>query len=127
MIYFMLNISVVYFYSFIDLFNLYYIFRRGLYFCEVPWASDFDGVWHYRRLYYNNYYYYYYNYYTSSSSFCFCLASRCHLPLLFVGLEYGLTKNFKLAEKFFDQALAIAPSDPFVLHEMGVVEFHNGE
>ncbi|XP_033637648.1 cell division cycle protein 16 homolog [Asterias rubens] len=55
------------------------------------------------------------------------LMKGCHLPLLFVGLEYGLTKNFKLAEKFFDQALAIAPSDPFVLHEMGVVEFHNGD
>ena len=52
---------------------------------------------------------------------------RCHLPLLFVGLEHGQTKNFRLAEKFFSQALAIAPNDPFVLHEMGVAEFHNAE
>ncbi|XP_072035292.1 cell division cycle protein 16 homolog isoform X2 [Amphiura filiformis] len=49
----------------------------------------------------------------------------CHLPLLFVGLEHGQTKNFRLAEKFFSQALAIAPNDPFVLHEMGVAAFHN--
>ena len=52
---------------------------------------------------------------------------RCHLPLLFVGLEHGQTKNFRLAEKFFSQALAIAPNDPFVLHEMGVAAFHNAE
>lgn len=55
------------------------------------------------------------------------LMKGCHLPLLYVGLEYGLTKNFKLAEKFFSQALGIASSDPFVLHEMGVVAFHNGD
>nr|XP_054771442.1 cell division cycle protein 16 homolog [Lytechinus pictus] len=55
------------------------------------------------------------------------LMKGCHLPLLYVGLEYGLTKNFKLADKFFIQALGIASSDPFVLHEMGVVAFHNGD
>ncbi|XP_070538544.1 cell division cycle protein 16 homolog [Ptychodera flava] len=49
----------------------------------------------------------------------------CHLPMLYIGLEYGLTNNPKLAEKFFKQALSIAPEDPFVLHEMGVVAYHN--
>ncbi|XP_072179997.1 cell division cycle protein 16 homolog [Diadema setosum] len=55
------------------------------------------------------------------------LMKGCHLPLLYVGLEYGLTRNFKLADKFFNQALGIACNDPFVLHEMGVVAFHNGD
>ncbi|ESO83785.1 hypothetical protein LOTGIDRAFT_132783 [Lottia gigantea] len=49
----------------------------------------------------------------------------CHLPALYIGLEYGLTNNSKLAEKFFNQALSIAPEDPFVLHEMGVIAFQN--
>ncbi|XP_035828816.1 cell division cycle protein 16 homolog isoform X3 [Aplysia californica] len=49
----------------------------------------------------------------------------CHLPFLYIGLEYGLTNNPKLAERFFSQALTIAPEDPFVLHEMGVIAFGN--
>ncbi|CAL1530230.1 unnamed protein product [Lymnaea stagnalis] len=49
----------------------------------------------------------------------------CHLPVLYIGLEYGLTNNPKLAERFFSQALSIAPQDPFVLHEMGVIAFGN--
>ena len=28
----------------------------------------------------------------------------CHLPILYIGLEYGLTNNPKLAERFFNQA-----------------------
>lgn len=56
--------------------------------------------------------------------FCFL---RCHLPMLYIGLEYGLTNNSKLAERFFSQALSIAPEDPFVMHEVGVVAFQNGE
>ena len=51
---------------------------------------------------------------------------RCHLPFLYIGLEYGLTSTTKLAEKFFLQAQAIAPDDPFVVHEIGVIEYQNG-
>lgn len=47
--------------------------------------------------------------------------------MLYIGLEYGLTNNSKLAERFFSQALSIAPEDPFVIHEVGVVAFQNGE
>ena len=47
--------------------------------------------------------------------------------MLYVGLEYGLTNNTKLAERFFQQAVTIAPDDPFVLHEMGTVAFQNHE
>lgn len=55
------------------------------------------------------------------------LMKGCHLPLLYIGLEHGLTNNFKLAERFFSQALTIAPEDPFVLHEMGVIAFKSQE
>lgn len=47
----------------------------------------------------------------------------CHLPLLYIGVECGLTKNLELAEKFFYQAMSIAPLDVFVLHELGVIKF----
>nr|XP_042909728.1 cell division cycle protein 16 homolog isoform X3 [Parasteatoda tepidariorum] len=60
----------------------------------------------------------------------YCRASQlmkgCHLPLLYIGLEYGLSNNIRLAERFFSQAQNIAPGDPFVLHELGVVEYQNG-
>lgn len=55
------------------------------------------------------------------------LMKGCHLPLLYIGLEYGLTDNTKLAEKFFTQALVIAPDDPFVLHELGVIAYQTKE
>ncbi|KAL4220240.1 anaphase promoting complex subunit cdc16 [Mactra antiquata] len=55
------------------------------------------------------------------------LMKGCHLPALYLGLEYGLTNNPKLAEKFFSQASSIAPNDPFLLHEMGVIAFQNEE
>lgn len=69
------------------------------------------------------YYYLFLKY--SHESFVFL--SSCHLPMLYIGLEYGLTNNSKLAERFFSQALCIAPEDPFVMHEVGVVAFQNGE
>jgi len=47
--------------------------------------------------------------------------------MLYIGLEYGLTNNSKLAERFFNQAQLIAPEDPFVLHEMGVIAFQSKE
>ena len=49
------------------------------------------------------------------------------MPLLYTGVEYGLTNNSKLAERFFSQALEIAPDDPFVLHELGVTSFQKSE
>ncbi|XP_053482731.1 cell division cycle protein 16 homolog [Ictalurus furcatus] len=55
------------------------------------------------------------------------LMKGCHLPMLYIGLEYGLTNNPKLAERFFCQALSIAPEDPFVIHEVAVVAFQNGD
>ena len=57
----------------------------------------------------------------------FHLMKGCHLPLLYIGLEYGLTENTKFSEQFFQQALAIAPNDPFVLHELGVISYQMKE
>ncbi|XP_054280788.1 cell division cycle protein 16 homolog [Macrosteles quadrilineatus] len=53
------------------------------------------------------------------------LMKGCHLPLLYIGLECGLTNNIRLAERFFTQAQSIAPHDPFVIHEMGIIAFQN--
>ncbi|KAF5273070.1 hypothetical protein FQR65_LT04812 [Abscondita terminalis] len=55
------------------------------------------------------------------------LMKGCHLPLLYIGLECGLTNNVRLAERFFQQAQLIAPDDPYVMHEMGVIAFQNLE
>lgn len=49
------------------------------------------------------------------------------MPLLYIGVEYGLTNNAKLAERFFVQAQEIAPEDPFVLHELGVIAYQDKE
>lgn len=53
------------------------------------------------------------------------LMRGCHLPLLFIGVEYGRAKDCKLAERFLSQAKSVAPEDPFVLHEYGVVHYRN--
>uniref|UniRef100_A0A6P7GWK2 Cell division cycle protein 16 homolog n=1 Tax=Diabrotica virgifera virgifera TaxID=50390 RepID=A0A6P7GWK2_DIAVI len=53
------------------------------------------------------------------------LMKGCHLPLLYIGLECGLTNNVRLADKFFHQAQTIAPDDPFIMHEKGVIAFQN--
>ncbi|KAK9882233.1 hypothetical protein WA026_019747 [Henosepilachna vigintioctopunctata] len=55
------------------------------------------------------------------------LMKGCHLPLLYIGLECGLTNNIRLADRFFQQAQSIAPDDPFILHEKGVINFQNLE
>lgn len=49
----------------------------------------------------------------------------CHLPLLYIGVECGLTNNLEMAEKFFYQAMSLAPLDVFVLHEMGVIKYQS--
>nr|XP_009859251.1 cell division cycle protein 16 homolog [Ciona intestinalis] len=55
------------------------------------------------------------------------LMKGCHLPFLYIGLEYSVTNNTKLAEKFFSTALEICPDDPHVLHEMGVASCTNND
>lgn len=53
------------------------------------------------------------------------LMRGCHSPLLFIGVEYGRSGDCKLAEKFLSQAKNVAPEDPFVLHEYGVIHYRN--
>lgn len=50
-----------------------------------------------------------------------------HLPYLYLGLEYSLSNNVKLAAKFYKEALAIAPDDPHIRHELGNLAYQNGE
>uniref|UniRef100_A0A7N0UGE0 Anaphase-promoting complex subunit 6 n=1 Tax=Kalanchoe fedtschenkoi TaxID=63787 RepID=A0A7N0UGE0_KALFE len=51
----------------------------------------------------------------------------CHLPTLYIGMEYMRTHSFKLSEQFFVQAKIICPSDPLVYNELGVVAYHMKE
>ncbi|GAA0165335.1 ubiquitin-protein ligase [Lithospermum erythrorhizon] len=51
----------------------------------------------------------------------------CHLPTLYIGMEYMRTHSFKLAEQFIMQAKSICPSDPLVYNELGVVAYHMKE
>ena len=55
-----------------------------------------------------------------------------HLPPLhiypsLIGLQYGSTNNPLLAEKFFKEAISLAPEDPFVLAEMGALYLQTGK
>ena len=43
------------------------------------------------------------------------------------GLQYGSTNNPLLAEKFFKEAISLAPEDPFVLAEMGALNLQIGK
>ena len=54
------------------------------------------------------------------------LMPGAYQPLLYVGIEYNKTNNPKLAERFFNQALTIAPDDPTIKHELGQIAFQNG-
>lgn len=55
------------------------------------------------------------------------LMSGCHLPLLFIGMEYVITNNPGMAQQYFTQAYAINDRDPAVLHELGVIAFRTGQ
>lgn len=55
------------------------------------------------------------------------MTSRCHLPILYVGLEYSLTNNLRLAERLYSESLKFYPDDPAVLHELGVINYLNRE
>lgn len=54
------------------------------------------------------------------------LMPGAYQPLLYVGIEYNKTNNPKLAERFLNQALTIAPDDPTIKHELGQIAFQNG-
>ena len=49
-----------------------------------------------------------------------------HLPLMYLGKEYCLTGLMPTAVKFMKSALAMAPSDPVLLQEIGVMLANSG-
>lgn len=51
----------------------------------------------------------------------------CHLPLVYIGVEYILTENQRLGEKFITHALLTAPEDPIALHELSIIAFYSKE
>ena len=55
-------------------------------------------------------------YFTSSS-----------FPYLYIAREYVRTNNFTLAEKFYGEARTLAPKDPMVLYEVGVLQIKKAE
>ena len=50
----------------------------------------------------------------------------CHLPKMYIGLEYMLTGSYNYAANSLEQAKAIAPYDPVLLQEIGVLYYHTG-
>ena len=48
-------------------------------------------------------------------------------PLLFVGIEYLQTSNLVLAEQYLLEAHQLAPTDPLVLNELGVLCFKSSK
>ena len=56
-----------------------------------------------------------------------CLFLGCHLPTLYIGMEYMRTHNSKPAEQFIMQEKEICPSDPLVYNELRVVAYHMNE
>ena len=50
-----------------------------------------------------------------------------HLPYLYLGLEYSLSHNIKLAKKFYKEALLISPEDFHVQMELGCLAYQSGE
>lgn len=50
-----------------------------------------------------------------------------HIPWLGIGMEYLRTNHLHLALQYIRQAQEICPYEPLVLHELGVLHYHNGE
>lgn len=50
-----------------------------------------------------------------------------HLPFLYLGLEYSLSNNLKLATNFYKDALLIGSKDPHIRHELGSLAYQNGD
>ena len=50
-----------------------------------------------------------------------------HVPWLGIGIEYLRTNHLHLALQYIKQAQELCPQEPLVLHELGVLHYHNGE
>ncbi|ODV96093.1 hypothetical protein PACTADRAFT_80161 [Pachysolen tannophilus NRRL Y-2460] len=47
-----------------------------------------------------------------------------HLPNLFLGMQYLQMNNITLAEEYLNYSYSICPTDPLLLNEMGVIQYH---
>ena len=50
-----------------------------------------------------------------------------HVPWLGIGIECLRTNHLHLALQYIKQAHELCPQEPLVLHELGVLHYHNGE
>lgn len=53
------------------------------------------------------------------------MISNCHLPSLCIAMEYLRVNNLGLALKFVENAKLLAPKDPLIYNEMGVIHYRN--
>lgn len=52
------------------------------------------------------------------------LMSGCHIPLLYIGMEYMATSNLGMANQYFKRAEMMKKKDPAVVHELGINAYH---
>lgn len=50
-----------------------------------------------------------------------------HLPNLFLGMQYLQMNNYTLAWEYLNYSYAICPTDPLLLNEIGVLNYHKSE
>jgi anaphase-promoting complex subunit 6 len=62
--------------------------------------------------------------YPAVTLICMICVLRSHLPLLYVGMEYLRMANLPLAEEYFNAAYKICDTDPLLLNEIGVLNYH---
>lgn len=51
----------------------------------------------------------------------------CHVPLLYIAMEYVRTNNKNMASQCLRQARQVCTSDPLVFNEMGVIRYKEGK
>lgn len=50
-----------------------------------------------------------------------------HLPTLFLGMQYLQMSNYTLSMEYLNYSYSICPSDPLLLNEIGVLNYHKNE
>lgn len=50
-----------------------------------------------------------------------------HLPNLFLGMQYLQMNNLSLASEYLNYSYSICPSDPLLLNEIGVINYHKSD
>ena len=50
---------------------------------------------------------------------------RCHIPILYIAMEYSLSNNTAVSVTYLQEAMKIGSHDPYCWHEKGFIEFNN--